>query len=77
MLAEITARAEAQGFKPADAQDLAVIVDKVIAERADFITERGMAAMGPLVGVVMGEAGGAADGKVVSELLKQAILKLL
>ena len=77
MLAEITARAEAQGFKPADAQDLAVIVDKVIAERADFITERGMAAMGPLMGVVMGEAGGAADGKVVSELLKQAILKLL
>ncbi len=36
-----------------------------------------MAAMGPLMGVVMAEAGGAADGKVVSELLKQAIAKFL
>ncbi|HIO94151.1 MAG TPA: hypothetical protein EYN46_02195, partial [Candidatus Poseidoniales archaeon] len=77
LLEEITNRSAAQGFKPADVGDLSVIVDKVIAERADFIAERGMAAMGPLMGVVMAEAGGAADGKVVSELLKQAIAKFL
>jgi len=77
LLEEITNRAAAQGFKPADVGDLSTIVDKVIAERADFIAERGMAAMGPLMGVVMAEAGGAADGKVVSELLKQAIAKFL
>ena len=77
LIDEITSRAAAQGFRPADTDDLESIVDKVIAERADFIAERGMGAMGPLMGVVMTEAGGAADGKVVSELLKQAIMKFL
>ena len=77
LIEEITTRAVAQGFRPADMSDLESIVDKVIAERADFIAERGMEAMGPLMGVVMAEAGGAADGKAVSELLKQAIMKFL
>jgi glutamyl-tRNA(Gln) amidotransferase subunit E len=39
----------------------------------DFVKERGMGAIGPLMGVVMQQAG-AADGKAVSALLKQAIL---
>jgi glutamyl-tRNA(Gln) amidotransferase subunit E len=77
LIEEITTRAVAQGFRPADMGDLESIVDKVIAERADFIAERGMEAMGPLMGVVMAESGGAADGKAVSELLKQAIMKFL
>ena len=44
-------------------------------ERADFVRERGMGAMGPLMGVVM-QAVGAADGKVVSALLREAIQNL-
>jgi Asp-tRNA(Asn)/Glu-tRNA(Gln) amidotransferase B subunit len=35
-----------------------------------------MAALGPLMGVVMKECGGAADGKQVSALLREAILRL-
>ena len=76
-LAEAFERAERLGLKPAESASIEAVVLAIIAERADFIAERGMAAMGPLMGVVMAEAGGAADGKVVSELLKQAIAKFL
>ena len=44
-------------------------------ERLDFVKERGMGAMGPLMGVVMKECGGAADGKQVSALLREAIMR--
>jgi glutamyl-tRNA(Gln) amidotransferase subunit E len=75
-ISEIAELAENLGLKPADEGDLAAIVDKVIQSRADFIKERGMAALGPLMGVVMKECGGAADGKQVSALLREAILRL-
>jgi glutamyl-tRNA(Gln) amidotransferase subunit E len=75
-ISEIAELAENLGLKPADEGDLAAIVDKVIQSRTDFIKERGMAAMGPLMGVVMKECGGAADGKQVSALLREAILRL-
>ena len=69
---EIVAYAEQQGLKPADESDLVGIIESVIAERLDFVKERGLGAIGPLMGVVMQQAG-AADGKAVSALLKQAI----
>jgi glutamyl-tRNA(Gln) amidotransferase subunit E len=72
---EIADFAEANGFKPADVGDLGAIIEGIVAERADFVKERGMGAMGPLMGVVM-QAVGAADGKVVSALLRQAIQNL-
>jgi glutamyl-tRNA(Gln) amidotransferase subunit E len=70
---EIQAKSEQLGLVPADASDLQEIIDKVVAERLDFIKERGLGAIGPLMGVVMGECGGAADGREVSALLKAAI----
>ena len=72
-MAEIASRSESLGLKPADAGDLMAIVEKVVAERLDFVKERGMGAIGPLMGVVMGECGGAADGKQVSALLREVI----
>ena len=69
---EIADYGEANGFKPADVGDLGAIIEGIVAERADFVKERGMGAMGPLMGVVM-QTVGAADGKVVSALLRQAI----
>jgi glutamyl-tRNA(Gln) amidotransferase subunit E len=57
---------------PADVGDLATIVQDIVSQRLDFVKERGMGAMGPLMGVVMQSAGGA-DGKEVSALLKAAI----
>lgn len=72
-LSDIIAYAEQHGLKPADESELGDIIAAVVAERLDFVKERGMGAIGPLMGVVMQQAG-AADGKAVSALLKQAIL---
>ena len=72
-MSEIQAKSEQLGLVPADASDLQEIIDKVVADRLDFIKERGLGAIGPLMGVVMKECGGAADGREVSALLKAAI----
>ena len=72
---QLATRAEELGLKPADSGDLLQIVEKVVEGRIDFVKERGMAAMGPLMGVVMKECGGSADGKQVSALLKEVIMR--
>ncbi|MDA0715102.1 MAG: Glu-tRNA(Gln) amidotransferase subunit GatE [archaeon] len=72
----IQAYCEQHGLAPASADDLATIIDNVLAERKDFILEKGLGAMGPLMGVVMLAAGGA-DGKQVSTLLRQAIQRMI
>ena len=41
-----------------------------------MIKERGMGAMGPLMGVVMQKLGGSADGKTVSEALHRKLSEL-
>jgi glutamyl-tRNA(Gln) amidotransferase subunit E len=60
------------GLAPADIGGLEDIITALVAERHDFVKERGMGAMGPLMGIVMQAAGGA-DGKEVSALLRAAI----
>jgi glutamyl-tRNA(Gln) amidotransferase subunit E len=69
-------RAEELGVVPADSGAVEEVVARIIAERADFVAERGMGAMGPLMGIVLKELGGGADGKAVSDALKAAIMKL-
>ena len=71
-LEELQAFCEEHDLAPADIGGLEEIINGIIAERLDFVKERGMGAMGPLMGVVMQAAGGA-DGKEVSALLRAAI----
>ena len=54
-------------------EELGKIVRKIIADRKDFVAQKGKAALGPLMGVVMAEVRGSVDGKVVSEILKKEI----
>jgi glutamyl-tRNA(Gln) amidotransferase subunit E len=54
-------------------EELEKIVRKIIADRKDFVAQKGKAALGPLMGIVMAEVRGSVDGKVVSELLKKEI----
>ena len=75
-LQEIAKYASDNGLKPADLGDLESIVNEIVSQRADFVKERGMGAMGPLMGIVM-QAAGAADGKAVSALLRAAIQKIM
>lgn len=63
------------GLKPAELGDLESLVDEIVSQRIDFVKERGMGAMGPLMGIVM-QAAGAADGKTVSALIRAAIQKI-
>ena len=71
------ARAEQDGFTPADSSAVEDAVNAVLADRADFVKERGLGAIGPLMGMVMGKLGGSADGKIVSQTLKQKINEIL
>ena len=77
LLAWMTSEASVRGFEPADTGAVDAAVAEVLDERADFVKERGMAALGPLMGVVMGKLGGAADGKAVSSALKEQIQRRL
>jgi glutamyl-tRNA(Gln) amidotransferase subunit E len=70
---QLANKAEEKGIKPADSGDLLAIVEKVVESRIDFVKERGMGALGPLMGLVMKECGGVADGKQVSALLREVI----
>ena len=70
----MAAWAEENGLKPADASGLESVVKSIVESRLDFVKERGMGAMGPLMGLVMKEAKGA-DGKQVSDLLRKQILQ--
>jgi glutamyl-tRNA(Gln) amidotransferase subunit E len=68
--------AELEGFSPANTDLVEQAVDSILIERDDFVRERGMAAVGPLMGMVMGKLGGSADGKLVSQMLLEKIKKL-
>jgi glutamyl-tRNA(Gln) amidotransferase subunit E len=54
-------------------EELEAIVRRIIADRSDFIAQKGKAALGPLMGVVMAEVRGSVDGKIVSEILRKEI----
>ncbi|HNJ81489.1 MAG TPA: Glu-tRNA(Gln) amidotransferase subunit GatE, partial [Methanoregulaceae archaeon] len=49
------------------------IVRRVVRERRDFVREKGMGSLGPLMGIVMAEVRGSVDGRVVSQVLKEEI----
>ncbi|MEN6611666.1 MAG: Glu-tRNA(Gln) amidotransferase subunit GatE [Methanoregulaceae archaeon] len=57
--------------------DLEQIVRKILEERKEFVSQKGMAALGPLMGIVMAEARGSIDGKLVSEVLKTELGKVI
>ncbi|MEM2124546.1 MAG: Glu-tRNA(Gln) amidotransferase subunit GatE, partial [Methanolinea sp.] len=58
-------------------EDLRAIAERVVRERIAFVRERGESALGPLMGPMMKEVGGKADGKKVSEILRGEIRRAL
>lgn len=70
-------RAEEDGLTPADSSAVEDAVNAILAERAEFVAERGLGAIGPLMGMVMGKLGGSADGKVVSQILREKISEIV
>jgi glutamyl-tRNA(Gln) amidotransferase subunit E len=64
---------EALGLGVISEKELEAIVSKIVKANKEMIAERGERAMGPLMGKVMNEVRGRADGKLVNELLRSAI----
>lgn len=58
-------------------EELSGVIAKIVTERSDFVKAQGMRALGPLMGVVMQEMRGKVDGKVISNILKEEIQKVL
>ncbi|HDQ07643.1 MAG TPA: Glu-tRNA(Gln) amidotransferase subunit GatE [Methanoculleus sp.] len=58
-------------------EELTGIIRAVLSERVDFVKEQGMRSVGPVMGVVMQEVRGRADGKKISDLLKKEIQAML
>ncbi|MBU4535386.1 MAG: Glu-tRNA(Gln) amidotransferase subunit GatE [Euryarchaeota archaeon] len=61
-------------LKESDVED---IIQKIISQKEDMVKQRGMGSMGPLMGIVMKELKGKADGKLVNKVLKESIQKFL
>ncbi len=68
---------EALGLTSLDHEEAYGIIQSLVKGRESFIRERGMDAMGPLMGPVMQELRGKVDGKQASDLLRRAITELL
>jgi glutamyl-tRNA(Gln) amidotransferase subunit E len=58
-------------------EELESIIKKIVTDRSDFVQQKQKAALGPLMGVVMAEVRGSVDGKVVSEILRKEIDRVL
>ena len=65
------------GVEAVDAGEATAIIEKIVNERADFVREKGMGAIGGLMGPVMGALRGKIDGKQANQLLTEAIKKIL
>ena len=60
-----------------DEEEIKKLAQRIVKERIDFVKERKLGALGPLMGVIMKELRGKADGKVISRVLKEEIEKII
>ncbi|MFP4189273.1 MAG: Glu-tRNA(Gln) amidotransferase subunit GatE, partial [Halobacteriales archaeon] len=65
--------ADELGLESAERDEVEEVVDEILEERADYVEEEGMGAMGGLMGAVMEEMRGKADGELVSDVLQQKL----
>jgi len=65
------------GYAPADAGDVEIAADEAVNEMIDMVKQRGLGALGPLMGIVMKKLGGSADGKLVNKILKSKIESIM
>ncbi len=61
------------GLSAFDPEEVEKFIKKTVKEREDFIKEKGPAALGPLMGIVMKEYRGTVDGKILSQMLKKEL----
>lgn len=69
--------AQASGLSGVDEAGVESVVRQVVASKADLVRSKGERASGPLMGLVMKELRGRADGAIVSAILKREIQNIL
>jgi glutamyl-tRNA(Gln) amidotransferase subunit E len=74
---EVNEIAKDMGFEMLSQEELESLIDSIVKSKHDLIQLRGLGAVGPLMGIVMKEIRGKADGKVINTLLRERVLKSL
>ncbi|UEC41886.1 MAG: Glutamyl-tRNA(Gln) amidotransferase subunit E [Methanothrix sp.] len=69
--------AKAAGLAGVGEGGVEAVVARIVADKEAFVRERGEAALGPLMGLVMKELRGRADGALVSSALRREIDRIL
>jgi glutamyl-tRNA(Gln) amidotransferase subunit E len=67
----------AAGMAGVDEADVEKAVLAIVAEKVDLVRSKGERAIAPLMGLVMKELRGKADGGMVSAILKKEIQNIL
>ena len=57
--------------------DVVSIISEIVANNEAMVKERQMGAMGPLMGMCMKQLKGKADGKLVNQVVREEIQKLI
>ncbi|KAF5415303.1 MAG: Glutamyl-tRNA(Gln) amidotransferase subunit E [Candidatus Methanogaster sp.] len=65
--------AESIGIVGMDEVEIVDTIARIVMDRSDFVRERGMGAVGPLMGIAMQNLRGKADGKLISRILTEKI----
>ena len=65
------------GLKMLSVNDLDKIIDDVIKDGASLIKDKGVGAVGALMGIVMSKVRGKADAKIVAERVKEKVEKMV
>lgn len=60
-----------------ETEEIEKIIKKIVENRKEFVKERKLGSIGPLMGIAMKELRGKADGKKISEILKKEIQKII
>lgn len=68
---------ESCGLEKTDKAEIEVLAKKLVNERIDFVKQKGLGAVGPLMGIIMRQLRGKADGKIISKILQKEIKKIL
>ncbi len=69
--------AKSAGLAGVDETGVEAVVHEVVAGKADLVRSKGDRSIGPLMGLVMKELRGRADGAIVSAILKKEIQNIL
>jgi len=70
-------RALGVGGGKVDLKSVEERIRAIVAERMDFVREKGVAAVNPLMGIAMKEFRGKVDGKRINEMLRKAVEEAL